>query len=99
MGLAGLGGVECDASTLFTDPSLRYMDGAPAASMKSKERLRLLDDWGVDAGIVFPTIGILWDKEDDPELAIAYARAYNRWLWDFASRGNRSNDSWIGGKL
>jgi predicted TIM-barrel fold metal-dependent hydrolase len=45
----------------------------------------LLDDWGVDAGAVFPTIGILWDKEDDPELAMAYARAYNNWQWDFAS--------------
>ena len=30
------------------------------------------------------TIGILWDKEDDPELAMAYARAYNNWQWDFA---------------
>jgi predicted TIM-barrel fold metal-dependent hydrolase len=52
--------------------------------MQTDARLRLLDDWGVDASIVFPTIGILWDKEDDPELAIAYARAYNRWQWDFA---------------
>ena len=84
-GLAGLGGVELDASSLFSDPSLRYLDGAPAASMETEARVRLLDDWGVDAGVVFPTVGILWDKEDDPELAIAYARAYNRWQWDFAS--------------
>ena len=47
--------------------------------------MALLDEWGVDAGVVFPTIGILWDKEDDPELAMAYARAYNNWQWDFAS--------------
>lgn len=85
MGLAGLGGVELDAATLFTDPTLTYMDGAPAASMDTQARLQLLDDWGVDAGVVFPTIGILWDKEEDPELAMAYARAYNRWQWDFAS--------------
>lgn len=84
-GLAGLGGAELDAATLFTNPALTYMDGAPAASMDTDARLRLLDEWGVDAGIVFPTIGILWDKEEDPELAIAYARAYNRWQWDFAS--------------
>ena len=44
-----------------------------------------LDEWGVDAGVVFPTIGILWDKPEDPELGMAYARAYNRWQWDFAS--------------
>ena len=85
MGLAGLGGVELDASTLFTDPTLNYMDGAPAASMDTAARVKLLDEWGVDAGVVFPTIGILWDKEEDPELAMAYARAYNRWQWDFAS--------------
>ncbi len=84
-GLAGLGGVELDAATLFGDPTLRYLDGAPPASMQTEARIRLLDDWGVDAGVVFPTIGILWDKEEDPELAMAYARAYNRWQWDFAS--------------
>ena len=46
-------------------------------------RVQLLDEWGVDMGLVFPTIGILY-KEDDPELAMAYARAYNNWQ-DFAS--------------
>ena len=46
----------------------------------TRTRIRLLDDWGVDAAVVFPTIGILWDKEEDPELAMAYARAYNRCL-------------------
>ena len=84
MGLAGLGGVELDARALFADPALRYLDGAPRASMDTDARIALLDDWGVDAGVVFPTIGILWDKEDDPALAMAYARAYNRWQWDFA---------------
>lgn len=85
MGLAGLGGVELPASRLFTDRTLRYLDGAPAASMDTAARLSLMDEWGVDAGVLFPTIGILWDKEDDPDLAMAYARAYNRWQWDFAS--------------
>ncbi|MFQ5700064.1 MAG: amidohydrolase family protein [Myxococcota bacterium] len=85
MGLAGLGGVEREAMSVFEDPTLGYRDGAPLASMDTEARIRLLDDWGVDAGIVFPTIGILWDKPDDPELAMAWARAYNRWQWDFAS--------------
>jgi predicted TIM-barrel fold metal-dependent hydrolase len=84
-GLAGLGGAELDARDLFSNPTLTYLDGAPRASMEPGARLRLFDDWQVDAGVIFPTIGILWDKEDDPELAIAYARAYNRWLWDFSS--------------
>lgn len=83
-GLAGLGGVELDAPSLFANPKRPYLDGAPAASMETDARIRLLDDWGVDAAVIFPTIGILWDKEDDPELAMAYARAYNRWQMDFA---------------
>ncbi len=84
-GLAGLGGVDHEPSELFTNPKLSYLDGAPRASMDTDARLQLLDEWGVDAGVIFPTIGILWDKPDDPELAMAYARAYNRWQWDFAS--------------
>jgi len=83
--LAALGGAEHDAVQTFVDKSLTYMDGCPKASYDTDARIRLLDEWGVDKGLVFPTIGILWDKEDDPELAMAYARAYNNWQWDFAS--------------
>lgn len=82
--LAALGGAEHDAMQAFTDPGLSYLDGCPKASYDTHARVRLLDDWGVDKGVVFPTIGILWDKADDPELAMAYARAYNNWQWDFA---------------
>lgn len=82
--LAALGGAEHDAVQTFTDPELTYMDGCPKASYDTDARIKLLDEWGVDMGLVFPTIGILWDKEDDPELALAYARAYNNWQWDFA---------------
>ena len=83
--LSGLGGVEHDAVQALVDPSLGYLDTAPKASYDTAARVALLDEWGVDAGVVFPTIGILWDKEDDPELAMAWARAYNNWQWDFAS--------------
>ncbi len=82
--LAALGGAEHDAIETFTNPELTYLDGCPAASYDTQARVKLLDEWGVDAGLVFPTIGILWDKEEDPELAMAYARAYNNWQWDFA---------------
>jgi predicted TIM-barrel fold metal-dependent hydrolase len=83
--LASLGGVEHQADKLFVDPDIPYMAGCPLASYDTQARVELLDEWGVDAGVVFPTIGILWDKPDDPELAMAYARAYNNWQWDFAS--------------
>lgn len=83
--LAVLGGVDHYAPELFMKPEIPYLEGCPKASYDTDARVALLDQWGVDAGVVFPTIGILWDKEEDPELAMAYARAYNNWLWDFAS--------------
>ena len=83
--LASLGGVEHNAGDLFRRPDVPYLEGCPAASMHTDARIAMLDEWRVDAGVTFPTIGILWDKEEDPELAMAYARAYNNWQWDFAS--------------
>jgi predicted TIM-barrel fold metal-dependent hydrolase len=33
---------------------------------------------------LYPTLGLLWECElQDPELSLAYARAYNRWIADF----------------
>jgi predicted TIM-barrel fold metal-dependent hydrolase len=84
-GLAGLGGVEHDAPHVFATPTLKYLDTAPRASFDPAARLALMDAWRVDAGVVFPTIGILWDKEGDPELAMAWARAYNNWQLDFVA--------------
>ncbi|MGH2587704.1 MAG: amidohydrolase family protein [Dehalococcoidia bacterium] len=78
--LAGLGGVEHHRSKL---PQMTYLEGAPRASMDTAARLELFREWGIDGGVVFPTIGILWDTED-ARLADAYARAYNRWVHDFA---------------
>ncbi len=83
--LASLGGIDHEAAELFMRPEVPYAEACPAASYDTAARVALLDEWGVDAGVVFPTIGILWDKPDDPELAMAYARAYNNWQWDFAS--------------
>jgi len=84
-GLAGLGGAEHEAAQVLATPTLKYLDTAPRASFETRARLALLDEWGVDAGVVFPTIGILWDKERDPELAMAWARAYNNWQADFVA--------------
>jgi hypothetical protein len=64
--LALLGGAENDAPPLFVDPTIPYLDTCPRASMFTNDRVKLLDDWGVNAGITFPTIGILWDKRKRP---------------------------------
>src|SRR5437899_1085268 len=59
--LAGLGGVEHHRSKLA---HMTYLEGAPAASMDTGARLQLYRDWGIHGGVVFPTIGILWDSND-----------------------------------
>ena len=64
------------------------MEGCPPASYLPEERIRMLDAWGVDAGVLFPTVGILWDVADNG-LAAAYARAYNNWVNDFAAHNRR----------
>lgn len=83
--LAGLGGANLPRQSLFVPGQKKYLDGCPPASYLPEERVRMLDDWGVSAGVLFPTVGILWDTADDA-LALAYTRAYNNWLHDFALR-------------
>jgi uncharacterized protein len=82
--LAGLGGAHVDRRTLFAG-ALKYRDGCPDASFDPQARAALMDDWGVDYGVLFPTIGILPFPTDDNALANAYCRAYNRWQADFSS--------------
>jgi len=78
-GLSGLGGVDAPRRDL---PYMTYLDAAPLASFDTAERIKLYDEKGIAGGMVFPTIGILWDTQD-PKLADAYCRAYNRWCEDF----------------
>lgn len=83
--LAALGGANLPRQSLFVPGQRKYADGCPPASYVPEERVKMLDEWGVNAGVLFPTVGILWDS-DDNELAEAYARAYNNWINDFSSR-------------
>ncbi|MGE5596392.1 MAG: amidohydrolase family protein [Hyphomicrobiales bacterium] len=78
-GLSGLGGTGTPRANL---PYMTYLEAAPLASFDTNERLKLFDEQNIHGGVVFPTIGILWDTED-PRLADAYSRAYNRWVYDF----------------
>ncbi|MBD3646859.1 MAG: amidohydrolase family protein, partial [Pseudomonadales bacterium] len=76
--LAGLGGANLERDQIFGG-GMKYLDGCPPASFEAEARCRLLDDWQVDRGVLFPTIGILPFPGDDMELNSAYCRAYNRW--------------------
>lgn len=80
--LAGLGGANLGVAKCFSGQS-KYIDGCPPSSYDPLERAKMLDDWGVDRGVLFPTIGILPFPTDDNVLSNAYCRAYNTWQMEF----------------
>ena len=69
----GLG--ELDTSPLF-DGSMEDMD----------VRLRFLEKEGFDMQLIFPTLGLIWEGLiEDPGLAAAHCRAYNRWALELTA--------------
>jgi predicted TIM-barrel fold metal-dependent hydrolase len=71
------------------NPERTYLVGAPHGSMDARERLERLDAENLEAAVLYPTIGILWEAElEDPVLTDAYCRAYNRWIADFCRDSN-----------
>jgi len=70
---------------IATSGTFSYFDG-PKGAYDPSARLRLLDEEGLDAAVIFPSLGLTWEVEvKDAELAAAYARAYNNWVIEFCS--------------
>jgi predicted TIM-barrel fold metal-dependent hydrolase len=76
--------------------TLRELTGKPIScppAFRSPEpRLELLDEQGIHASLVFPTLASLLEERllDDPELTQVAIRAFNQWLhdeWTFDYRG------------
>ena len=79
-----------DLGAMQRDPARTYLAEAPFGSMDPAERLVLLDAEGIDAVVLYTTIGLLWEAElQDPELSQAYTRAYNRWICEFCADSPR----------
>jgi predicted TIM-barrel fold metal-dependent hydrolase len=70
---------------------LAYLDNAGLGAWDAAERIARLDAEHLDAAVLYPTLGVLWEAEcEDLELAQAYTRAYNRWIVEFcAASGGR----------
>lgn len=65
-------------------PERRYMDSIPYGAGDPAERIDLLEREHLDAVVLYGTVELLWECEvTDPELTLAYCRAYNRWIADF----------------
>jgi predicted TIM-barrel fold metal-dependent hydrolase len=79
-----------DLRAMQLDPARTYRGEAPYGAMFPDERSELLDAEGIDAVVLYTTIGLLWEAElDDPELSQAYTRAYNRWICEFCDGNPR----------
>jgi predicted TIM-barrel fold metal-dependent hydrolase len=82
--LGALGGIDMDMQRLLTRGQVTYAEGSPPGSYDPVARLRVMDAEGIDAVLLYPTIGICWEGHvSEGGLATAYTRAYNRWLADF----------------
>ena len=65
------------------------VDGTAPEYTDRNVRLQLLDKWGVDAAVLFPSSGLAFDAQlsTRPDAACAAATALNRWIeedWGFA---------------
>lgn len=80
LGLMGAMGEE----GIRPSPDRRYADHIPYGAGDPKERVDLLAQENLEQALLYPTIGLLWECEvTDPEITVAYQRAYNRWIADF----------------
>lgn len=77
-----------DLAKMARDPDITFDNHAAYGSRDAKERLQLLDAEGIDAAVIYTTVGLLWEAElTDAELSQAYCRAYNRWICDWCRDG------------
>src|SRR4029453_7189785 len=87
-GMLGILGAMGDKD-LRPRPDRRYADHMPFGASNPQERISLLNQENLDACLLYPTIGLLWEVEvKDPEISLAYMRAYNRWIADFCRGSN-----------
>jgi len=66
-----------------------YDDLLPVAYTDPKARVAALDGFGVDAAVLFPNFGLLWEESlaGDLSALCGNMRAFNRWMADVASEG------------
>lgn len=63
----------------------RYAEENPAWQ-DMNARIRFLDEEGFDAQVIYPSMGLLWEGSvEDPLLADALCRGYNRWAFELCA--------------
>lgn len=64
--------------------NMKYIEGRKGG-FDPHERIKDLDLDGIDAAFLYPSIGLFSGAIQDPDLAWAMCRAYNRWLVDYCA--------------
>jgi uncharacterized protein len=81
-GLGRLGGIGLRDGRVPED--MKYGEGRKGG-FDPHARILDLDLDGIDAAFLYPSIGLFSGAIDDPDLARAMCRAYNRWLADYCA--------------
>ncbi len=71
---------------IFEKRALSWEDGRALqpAACDPHERVKLMDAEGIDASVLYPSLGLSWmGTTRDPGLAAAYCRVYNDWIIAF----------------
>jgi predicted TIM-barrel fold metal-dependent hydrolase len=66
----------------YADPDVSWNDIVPG-SHDPVERLKVMDDEGLGAALMFPSVYLIAGDVKTADVAAAGARAYNRWMADF----------------
>ena len=80
LGLLGTPG--SDMSDRSNSPPL---EGALPGGFDPVQRLADMDSEGIDTAVLYPSIGLNFWPIEDPDAAVALARAYNDWLAGYCS--------------
>lgn len=68
----------------FEPGVLDFGDCTPPAAQDPHARIRWMDDNGIDASVLYPSLGLNWQSEcEDAALATAHCRVYNDWIAAF----------------
>ena len=86
-GYSGIGATAEEREQIwFKSGGIDYEDARFPGAKDPHERIKWMDERGIDVSILYPSMGISWQTEcSDPKLAAAYCRVYNDWLADFCS--------------
>ena len=75
-------GASAPGRAVVADATMKYVEGRPGG-FDPHARIPDMDLDGIDAAFLYPSVGLFAGAIQEPGLAAAMCRAYNRWLADY----------------